>query len=142
MGHQIFSRILSPDFFSSFFCGKKCPEKSFAKISGKILQNVYNKNPRHISAEGPGQSLGLPEDCARLLQNVVEVAISPYLDMPTGASACRKHQDDCSETLVDITIWLCTELCEINIPTKAFQKEFIEECFVTLDGFCEPKIFG
>ena len=43
--------------FSPHFCGKKCPEKSSRKIPGKILQNLYNKNPRHISAEGPGQIL-------------------------------------------------------------------------------------
>ena len=41
--------------FSPHFCGKKCPEKSSRKIPGKILQNLYSKNPRHISAEGPGQ---------------------------------------------------------------------------------------
>ena len=41
--------------FSPHFCGEKCPEKSSRKIPGKILQNLYNKNPRHISAEGPGQ---------------------------------------------------------------------------------------
>ena len=29
----------------SHFCGKKCPEKSSRKISGKILQNLCNKNP-------------------------------------------------------------------------------------------------
>ena len=34
---------------------EKCPEKSSRKIPGKILQNLYDKNPRHISAEGPGQ---------------------------------------------------------------------------------------
>ena len=52
-----------PDFFADFvagfifliFVGKKCPEKSSRKIPGKILQNLNNKNPRHISAEGPGQ---------------------------------------------------------------------------------------
>ena len=42
--------------FSPHFCGKKCPEKSSRKIPGKILQNLYNKNPRHISAEGPNQN--------------------------------------------------------------------------------------
>ena len=41
--------------FSPHFCGKKCAEKSSRKIPGKILQNLDNKNPRHISAEGPGQ---------------------------------------------------------------------------------------
>ena len=64
LGRMDFSRIFifgPPDFFADFlpgsfsphFCGKKCPEKS----SRKILQNLYNKNPRHISAEGPGQDL-------------------------------------------------------------------------------------
>ena len=43
--------------FSPHFCGKKCPEKSSKKIPGKILQNLYNKNPQHISAEGPGQKM-------------------------------------------------------------------------------------
>ena len=67
-GRTDFSRISifgSPDFFADFlagfclpqFCGKKCPEKSSRKIPGKILQNLHNKNPRHISAEGPGQDL-------------------------------------------------------------------------------------
>ena len=54
LSRRIFSRILSPDFFSSFLW-RKCPEKSSKKIPGKILQHLYNKNPRHISAEGPGQ---------------------------------------------------------------------------------------
>ena len=31
--------------FSPHFCGKKCPEKSSRKIPGKILQNLYYKNP-------------------------------------------------------------------------------------------------
>ena len=42
-------RICSPHFR-----GKKCPEKSSRKIPGKILQYLYYKNPRHISAEGAG----------------------------------------------------------------------------------------
>ena len=57
LGRRIFSRIFSPDFFSSFLW-EKCPEKSCRKIPGKILQNLFNKNPRHISAEGPGQQVG------------------------------------------------------------------------------------
>ena len=51
-----------PDFCLDFvaglflhYCGIKCPEKSSRKIPGKILQNLYNKNPRQLSAEGPGQ---------------------------------------------------------------------------------------
>ena len=69
-GRTDFSRIsiFGPaDFFTDFvagfsphFCGKKCPEKSSRKIPGEILQNLYNKNPRHISAEGPGQHLVCP----------------------------------------------------------------------------------
>ena len=63
-----FSRLFifePPDFFADFlvgfflliFVGKKCPEKSSKKIPGKILQNLYNKNPRHISAEGAGPKI-------------------------------------------------------------------------------------
>ena len=51
--HGFCRRIFSPHFF----CVKKCPEKSSRKIPGKIRQNLHNKNPRHISAEGPGQKL-------------------------------------------------------------------------------------
>ena len=47
------------------FCGKKCQEKSSRKIPSKILQNLYNKNPRHISAEGPGQPFMLRFVCPR-----------------------------------------------------------------------------
>ena len=43
--------------FSPHFCGKKCPEKSSRKIPGKILRNLHHINPRHMSAEGPGQAL-------------------------------------------------------------------------------------
>ena len=42
-GRTDFSRILI--FEPPDFCGKKCPEKSSRKIPGKILQNLYNKNP-------------------------------------------------------------------------------------------------
>ena len=53
-----FSRIFlfhPPDFLRGFcrqifaphFCEKKRLEKSSRKIPGKILQNLYNKNPRH-----------------------------------------------------------------------------------------------
>ena len=40
---------------------EKCTEKSSRKILGKILQNLYNKDPRQVSAEGPGQS-SLPRE--------------------------------------------------------------------------------
>ena len=40
-----FFRGFSRRIFSPHFCGKKCPEKSSRKIPGKILQNLYNKNP-------------------------------------------------------------------------------------------------
>ena len=58
-----FFRIFSPDFLSSFLW-EKSPEKSSRKIPGKILQKLYNKNPRHISAEGPGQHLSDTPYCA------------------------------------------------------------------------------
>ena len=54
---RIFSRICRRIIPRSLW-EKKCPEKSFGKIPSKILQNLY-KNPRQISAEGPGQTLGL-----------------------------------------------------------------------------------
>ena len=52
-----FFRGSSGQIFSPHFCGKKSPEKSCRKIPCKILQNLQNKNPRHISAEGPGQQI-------------------------------------------------------------------------------------
>ena len=55
-----FFRGFSRRIFSPHFCGKKCPEKSSKKIPGKILQKSHNKNPRHVSAEGPGQCIVLP----------------------------------------------------------------------------------
>ena len=39
------------------FSWEKCPERSSRKIPGKILQNLYNKNPWRISAKGPGQEM-------------------------------------------------------------------------------------
>ena len=44
LSRRIFSRIFSPDFFSSFLW-EKIPRKSSRKIPGKILQNLYDKNP-------------------------------------------------------------------------------------------------
>ena len=44
LGRRIFSRILSPDFFSSFWC-EKLPRKSSRIIPSKILQNLHNKIP-------------------------------------------------------------------------------------------------
>ena len=43
-------------FFSPFFYGKTCPEKSPGKSRQNPL-NLCNKNPWHSSAEGPGQKL-------------------------------------------------------------------------------------
>ena len=54
LSRRISSRILSPDF-SPQFCRERCQEKS----SSEIFQNLYNKNPRHISAEGPGQLIAI-----------------------------------------------------------------------------------
>ena len=64
-GRTDFSRIFifgPPDFFADFlrdfflvFVAKKSAQKN-PRFS-KNLQNLYSKNPRHISAEGPGQEL-------------------------------------------------------------------------------------
>ena len=51
-----FFRRFCRRIYSPHFCGKKCPKRSSRKIPGKILQNLHNQNPRHISAEGPGQN--------------------------------------------------------------------------------------
>ena len=51
---RIFSRILSPDFSSSFLW-EKVSRKILQEIPGEILRNLHNKNPRHISAECLGQ---------------------------------------------------------------------------------------
>ena len=51
-----------PNFFVDFVAGfvllifvGKVPRKSFGKIPDKTLQILYNKNPRHVSAEVPCQ---------------------------------------------------------------------------------------
>ena len=56
LGRRIFPRIFSPDLFSSFLW-EKVPREILQEIPGKILPKLYNKNPRDISAEGPGQQL-------------------------------------------------------------------------------------
>ena len=55
-----FCRGFCRRIFSPHFCGKKCPEKSSRKIPDKILQILYNTNPRQFSAEGPGQEISVP----------------------------------------------------------------------------------
>ena len=44
-GPPDFFADLLAGFFLLIFVGKKWPEKSSRKIPGKILQNLYNKNP-------------------------------------------------------------------------------------------------
>ena len=48
--------MLPPDVFSSF-CGENVPRKILQKNSRQISQSWYSKNPRHISADGPGCKL-------------------------------------------------------------------------------------
>ena len=59
--HQISMRgiFVTRICFLGHFRGKNCekiPRGNSSKIPGKILQNLKNKNPRHISADVPGQS--------------------------------------------------------------------------------------
>ena len=65
-GRTNFLRIFlhgPPDFFADFAAGSFSPHFCGEKVPGKILQEsaqenptkFYTKNPRHISAEGPGQ---------------------------------------------------------------------------------------
>ena len=51
-------RICFPNFVG-FFCslGKSAQINSSGKSPAKILQNLYNRNPRHISADRLGQNL-------------------------------------------------------------------------------------
>ena len=58
-----FFRGFSPRIFFFSFLWEKCPEKSSRKIPGKILQNLCNKSPRHISAEGPAQFFDFCNTC-------------------------------------------------------------------------------
>ena len=57
--HPDFVADFVAGFFLLIFVGKKCPEKSSRKIPDKILQILYNKNPRQFSTEGPGQQVWL-----------------------------------------------------------------------------------
>ena len=122
LGHRIFSRILSPDFFSSF-CGEKCPEKSSRKIPGKILQNLYNENPRHISAEGLGQ-----------------VMISGVASSKESRSCVPNRWRSCSReavaalgiTSLDLACWkvlaerdLCIVLLQANLTMRQVDWGFI-----------------
>ena len=66
-------RILSPHF-----CGKKCPEKSSRKIPGKILQNLYNKNPpTHFCRLPRARFLQKITDFRRKPQETADWALSP-----------------------------------------------------------------
>ena len=44
-GPRVFFADFLAGFFLLIFLVKRCPEKSSRKIPGKILQNLYNKNP-------------------------------------------------------------------------------------------------
>ena len=59
LGRRIFFAGFCRRMFSSFLRGnqKIPPEKSSKRIPDKILPNLYNKNPRHRSAEGPDQQV-------------------------------------------------------------------------------------
>ena len=116
-GRMYFSRIFilePPDFFADFVAGffpliivgKKCPpEKSSRKIPVKILQNLHNKNLRHISAEGLGQGKILESGersfsaesrnfCCCFLQFVAVSCTCHYsanmgLPLPLGCGVCE-----------------------------------------------------
>ena len=64
LGRRIFWAFGPPDFFGDFlafssphFCGGKVPREFFQELPSKILHSLYNKNPRQVSAEGPGQKI-------------------------------------------------------------------------------------
>ena len=66
---DFFLRILSPDFLA--FLWEKVLRKILQEDPWQILQNLYYKNPRYISAEGPGQEAGC--DSLLRLQNLLVV---------------------------------------------------------------------
>ena len=81
--------VFFADFLAGFshrYYGKRCPEKSSRKIPGKILQKLYNKNPRHISAEGPGQDLGDTQKGASLKGVLHKSAFCAFL--PISVQIC------------------------------------------------------
>ena len=43
--------------FLDIFVGEKVPSKMPQENPGKTLQSICNENPRHISAEGPGNNI-------------------------------------------------------------------------------------
>ena len=51
LGRRIFSRILSPDFFSSFLWDK-CPRKILQENHRQKPPKLTQQNPRHISTRG------------------------------------------------------------------------------------------
>ena len=74
LGRRIFfcSRILSPNFFSSFLWEKvprKILQENPRQNGAKTIQNLYNKNPRHMSAEGPGQQIACQIPLQRIKKN-------------------------------------------------------------------------
>ena len=61
LSRRIFSRIFSPDFFSSFLWGKSAQKNPPRKSPGKSSKIYTTKILRHISADWPGQKkLGAP----------------------------------------------------------------------------------
>ena len=87
-GPRGFFRGFSRRIFSPQFCGEKCPEKSSRKIPGKILQNLYNKNPRHISAEGPAQEFVPADSWLEIIQ--VQLGGSSLSDLK-WRSLCKQQ---------------------------------------------------
>ena len=86
LGRRIFScGFWVAGFFLLIFVGKKCPQKSSRKIPGKILENLYSKNPRHISAEGPGQELYIFQK-AHSCDHLVCMMRYAELSVPKGGS--------------------------------------------------------
>ena len=80
------SRILSPDSFSSFPWGK-----SSRKIPcRKILQKLYNKNPRHIS-EGLGQACAVASPRNSRVQKIAEFGCASVV-LKGCVFCCRSYE--------------------------------------------------
>ena len=71
---------------------KKCPEKSSRKTPGKILQNLCNINPRHISADRLGEEIfGIPScPCFfEFVNNYTAESSSPFCDNDVAVGCCK-----------------------------------------------------
>ena len=74
---QISSPWTSGSAFAQSFL-QESAQKSSRKTPSRILQRLYNKNPRHISAEGPGQKFRAGEATSKHPKEESAVVVSLF----------------------------------------------------------------